>query len=56
MAAPQKRRGCAKCMVIYSSASGLCPLCGKQGTENIRNWNGTMPPSRGNRVWTGKRG
>jgi hypothetical protein len=50
-APPAKRRGCPGCAVIYSSLSGECPLCGQVGTENIRNWKGTMPPSRGERVW-----
>lgn len=51
---PKKRRGCVHCHLIYSSASGDCPLCGKTGTENLRNWQGSMPPTmgRGNGVWT----
>lgn len=50
---PAKRRGCEHCHVLYSSASKRCPLCGKEGTENIRNWQGSMPPSRA-KLWTPK--
>jgi hypothetical protein len=52
---PAKKRGCTHCSVLYSTLDGRCPLCGKLGTENLRNWKGSMPPSR-TKIWTPKDG